>query len=65
MVEKREIDLDLSVSVNGLHSLQSAFSTLSEGGEGKQVISLTNVDDEQLIKVRALTFQSGLYLTII
>jgi hypothetical protein len=66
MVERREINLDLSVSVAGLHSLQSAFSTLSEGGQGKQVISLANVDDEQLIKVCALnTFRSGLYLTII
>ncbi|RSL92940.1 hypothetical protein CDV31_014921 [Fusarium ambrosium] len=66
MVEKREIDLDLSVSVTGLHSLKSAFSTLSEGDQGKQVISLANVDDKQLIKVCAPNaFHSGLYLTII
>ncbi|KAJ4195592.1 Highly reducing polyketide synthase gpy1 [Fusarium falciforme] len=55
MVERREIDLDTSVSVAGLHSLLSAFSTLSEGGQGKQVISLTNVDEEQLIKTRPKT----------
>lgn len=66
MVEKQEIILDMSVSVAGLHSLTSAFSTLSEGDQVKQVISLTNVDDEQLIKVCALnTFHPGLYLTII
>lgn len=54
MVERREIDVDMSVSVAGLHSLQSAFSTLLEGNQHKQVISLTDVDDEQLIKVCAL-----------
>lgn len=66
MVERREIDLNLSVSVAGLHSLPATFSTLSEGGQGKQVISLANFDNEQLIKVCTLnTFRSELYLTIV
>lgn len=65
MVEKREIDLGLSVSVSGLQSLPSAFSTLSEGGQGKQVISLANVDNDQLIKVRLSIFYSRFHLTII
>ncbi|KAF4445362.1 putative polyketide synthase [Fusarium austroafricanum] len=54
MVERRQIDIDMSVSVSGLHSLQSAFSTL-EGNQQKQVISFTNVDDEQLIKIQPKT----------
>ncbi|KAK6356106.1 Highly reducing polyketide synthase gpy1 [Orbilia javanica] len=55
MVERREIDIDIPVSVAGLHSLQSAFSTLLAGNQHKQVITLTNFDDDQLIKVRPKT----------
>lgn len=51
MVEKREIYVDSSVSVNGLDSLQSSFAALIEGTSSKQVVSLANVDDQKLIKV--------------
>ncbi|KAH6971231.1 hypothetical protein BKA56DRAFT_636127 [Ilyonectria sp. MPI-CAGE-AT-0026] len=65
MVERREIDVDMSVSVAGLHSLQSAFSTLLEGNQHKQVISLTEVDDEQLIKIRPKTSRFNQHKTYI
>ncbi|KPM38704.1 Lovastatin diketide synthase LovF [Neonectria ditissima] len=65
MVERREIDVDMSVSVTGLHSLQSAFSTLLEGNQHKQVISLTDVDDEQLIKIRPKTSRFNQHKTYI
>lgn len=51
MVEKREVDVDSSVSVNGLDSLQPSFAALIEGTSSKQVVSLANVDDQKLIKV--------------
>ncbi|RGP76705.1 polyketide synthase [Fusarium longipes] len=55
MVERRVLDIDLSASVSKLHSLQSAFSTLSEGNPHKQVISLVDIDDGQLVKTRPKT----------
>ncbi|KAF3104358.1 Highly reducing polyketide synthase gpy1 [Orbilia oligospora] len=55
MVERREIVVDMPVSVAGLNSLKSAFSTLLVGDQHKQVIALTNVDDEQLINTRPKT----------
>lgn len=51
MVEKREIDVESSVSVKGLDSLQSAFAAVIEGTPSKQVVSLANVNDQKLIKV--------------
>ncbi|KAJ4309380.1 Highly reducing polyketide synthase gpy1 [Fusarium piperis] len=65
MVERREIDLDMSVSVARLDSLQSAFSTLSERNQRKQVISLANVNDEQLIKIRPKTSRFNQHKTYI
>jgi hypothetical protein len=65
-VEKREIDVDTSVSVTGLGSIQSAFSSLVEGNQQKQVVSLTNSDDQQLIKVSVFTLSmTRLYLIVI
>lgn len=65
-VEKREIDVDTSVSVTGLDSIQSAFSSLVEGNQQKQVVSLTNSDDQQLIKVSVFTLSTTrLYLIVI
>lgn len=65
-VEKREIDVDTSVSVTGLDSIQSAFSSLVEGNQQKQVVSLTNSDDQQLIKVSVFTLSmTRLYLIVI
>lgn len=68
MAERREVDVQMSPSVAGLHSLQPAFSALLEGDEQKQVVLLTNVDDEQLIKVRAFYKEPsalGSYLLIV
>ncbi|KAF5017371.1 hypothetical protein F66182_10702 [Fusarium sp. NRRL 66182] len=56
MAERRELNVEAAVAVAGLDSLQSAFSTLLEDDQHKQVISLTNVDDERLIKVRPKTW---------
>lgn len=65
-VEKREIDVDTSVSVTGLDSIQSAFSSFVEGNQQKQVVSLTNSDDQQLIKVSVFTLSTTrLYLIVI
>jgi hypothetical protein len=62
MVEKREIDIDSSVSVKGLDSLQSSFTAVIEGAPSKQVVSLTNVDDQQLVKVHTLNLsQRGIH----
>ncbi|KAF3229744.1 Highly reducing polyketide synthase gpy1 [Orbilia oligospora] len=55
MVEKREIVVDMPVSVAGLNSLKPAFSTLLVGDQHKQVIALTNIDDGQLINTRPKT----------
>ncbi|GKU05501.1 unnamed protein product [Fusarium langsethiae] len=55
MVESRILNVDLSASVSKLHSLQSAFSALSEGGSQKQVVSLANIDDGHMIKTRSKT----------
>ncbi|EXL71154.1 hypothetical protein FOPG_13052 [Fusarium oxysporum f. sp. conglutinans race 2 54008] len=64
-VEKREIDVDTSVSVTGLDSIQSAFSSLVEGNQQKQVVSLTNSDDQQLIKTRPKTSRFNPHKTYI
>jgi len=51
MVERREVDTYMPLEVSGLHSLPTAFATLSTNGHKKQVISLTNSNDMQLVKV--------------
>ncbi|KAJ4245551.1 Highly reducing polyketide synthase gpy1 [Fusarium torreyae] len=65
MVERRDIDVDMPVSVAGLHSLQSAFSTLLEDNQLKQVVSFANVGDDQLIKTRPRTSCFNGYKTYI
>ncbi|CAJ0547104.1 Ff.00g017310.m01.CDS01 [Fusarium sp. VM40] len=55
MVEKREINPDMLVSVARLHSLHSAFSALLESDHPKQVVSFTTDNSDQLIKTRPKT----------
>ncbi|KAM0343817.1 hypothetical protein ACHAPU_008247 [Fusarium lateritium] len=55
MMNKREIDVNIPISVTDLHSLPSTFSTLSKGSPQKQVVSFTNIIEGQLVKVQPKT----------
>ncbi|KAF4990487.1 hypothetical protein FGRMN_8444 [Fusarium graminum] len=55
MMNKREIDINLPISVTDLHSLPSTFSMIPKGSPQKQVVSVTNNVKEQLIKIQPKT----------
>lgn len=57
LTERQEIDAQMPTVVAGLHSLQSAFSALLEGNHHKQVVLLTNSDDERYIQVRCSLYR--------